>query len=132
MFIWIYFKVVPCKSCFVNATETEIPVISITSPNTEVINHYQVVLVNPFSHIISFLHLANPTENLWGKFHPKRKFGKRILWQGKLPRNQEFLKCFDFRTHTKKGLLLDHQIHCYYSLLVFHRGRKRNIQRELM
>lgn len=71
MFIWIYVELVLCKSCFVNATETEMAVISIISPNTEVIYHYQVIIASPFSHAIYSLHLVNTTENLWNKSHPK-------------------------------------------------------------
>lgn len=52
------------------------PVISITSPNTEVINHYQVILLSPFSNTISFLPLVNLTESLWGKFHPSESLKK--------------------------------------------------------
>jgi len=46
-------------------------VISIISSNIDVIYHYQVAVASPFSHAIYFLHLVNPTENLWAKLHPK-------------------------------------------------------------
>lgn len=66
MFICIYFKLVPCKSCFINVIETEMAVISIIYPNTEVIYHYQVIVTSPYSHAIYSLHLTNTLENVCG------------------------------------------------------------------